>query len=121
MRFPSPFAILALLALAGCQTTGGQTSSSSTGGSGRCDNKDDCDQCTACAKNNPCAVDVDDCNANAACIAIDECLVLCGGNASCRSDCYTNNPAGVADFEVLRRCIYCEECQSDCAGFETCE
>ncbi len=111
--------LIAVLLLAACWQTGGD--SDQDGGVSVCDGKQNCNECLACANANPCAKRASNCTGSAACVAIDECLVICGAAISCQNDCYINNPGGVALYAAWRDCLYCEQCPDDCAGFETCD
>ena len=34
------------------------------------------------------------CQDDAACLGLDECIAICGGNVSCEQDCYDTNAVG---------------------------
>jgi hypothetical protein len=95
--------------------------SGGAGGVATCDGKGNCDQCLACTRQAGCLSVISACNDQSACVAIDQCIALCGANTSCRQECFANNPAGLNLYSAMRTCMFCDECPSDCAGFETCE
>lgn len=85
-----------------------------------CDGKDDCNQCSTCAVQVACALALDACQRNSACVAIDECVTLCGADLACKQGCVDGNPAGINDYLTVTKCIYCDECPADCAGYRSC-
>ena len=96
------------------------TTSGSGGGGSACDDKSDCDQCVSCAKAQLCAAELQACQDDAACLGLDECIAICGGNVSCEQDCYDTNAVGAPLYDALKNCFYCEACPSDCGGRTTC-
>lgn len=90
------------------------------GASSECDGKDDCNACSQCAAQLACAAQLSACFNDASCQAIDQCFSICGVDAECKQQCYVSNPGGVNAYEAATRCLYCNECASDCAGFRSC-
>ena len=88
---------------------------------GECDDKGDCDQCSQCAAQVACAGLISACTNDAACNGLDGCLGLCGADVDCKNDCVANNPGGVAAYDAAQRCVYCQQCADDCAGFRACD
>ena len=73
------------------------------GGAPACDGKNDCGACSAC-------------------VAIDQCVSqLCGTDLMCKQQCVDQNPNGIAAYDAATRCLYCNQCPSDCAGYRKCE
>jgi hypothetical protein len=92
------------------------------GGAPACDGKNDCGACSACASQMLCALELDACNKNSACVAIDQCVSqLCGTDLMCKQQCVDQNPNGIAAYDAATRCLYCNQCPSDCAGYRKCE
>ena len=85
-----------------------------------CEGKSTCDECLSCAQSGPCAQLISNCVESAACAGLDQCLPMCGSSQSCRDQCYAANPGGVAMFVAAERCLYCEQCPVDCAGYRDC-
>ena len=113
-------ALVVYLAI-GC-TTGAADGGGGGGGENPCDDKGSCSECSTCATNGACAAAIDQCvNKNSACAAIDQCASICGTDVGCKEMCVNNNPNGVADYEAATRCLYCDECPKDCAGYRPCE
>ena len=92
------------------------------GGAPACDGKNDCTACSACASQMLCAVELNACHNDSACVAIDECVSqLCGTDLMCKQQCVDQNPGGLAAYDAATRCLYCDQCPSDCAGYRKCE
>ncbi len=100
--------------------SGGGGSGGAGGASSECDGKGDCNACSQCAAQLACAAHLSACFNDASCQAIDQCFSICGVDAECKQQCYVSNPEGVNLYEAATRCLYCNECASDCAGFRSC-
>lgn len=128
----SRYAVVALLFASACTIRpvnnddddggGGQGGSEGGGDSGgggsaaECSTVNDCEQCWACASNGPCEAEIAACQDNHTCVAIDECLVLCGGTpAECWETCRAQNPTGIDDYDRARGCLDCTYCEHACA------
>ena len=85
-----------------------------------CDGKKDCDTCIMCASRSGCAAVQASCLDNSACAGIDQCMSLCGADLGCQQQCYSNNPTGVSAYNAWSDCFYCDQCPSDCRGFQSC-
>lgn len=90
------------------------------GPSSTCDAKGDCDACGQCARQDICAEAITACLQNSSCVAIDECLQLCGADKTCSAQCYADNPNGRAAYDAISTCIYCDACALDCKGYASC-
>lgn len=105
---------------------GGGTGGDSGGGgaagaSSACDGKVVCDDCRSCALAGPCADALAACNQSSACVALDQCLGLCGGlTAECLELCASQNPNGVSLYDALLGCVDCTECLDPCGTAVTC-
>jgi len=110
----------AALCASACSLVPADDSATTDAGAAVCDHKGDCNSCVACANQNPCAAAANRCQQNAACVAVDQCKALCGADTACANDCALNNPAGVADYNGWSSCLFCQQCPSDCAGYQSC-
>jgi hypothetical protein len=100
---------------------GGTGGGGSAGAPGECAGKVVCDDCRACAVAGPCASELAACNQSAACVAIDQCLAVCGGiTADCLELCASQNPAGVSLYDALLGCVDCGACLTPCGTAATC-
>ena len=116
------------LVLAACQIglpsgSTGATGTSGAGGSADptpCDDKKNCEVCKSCSLNVQCAQEAAICKASSSCQGIDQCFTGCSSDAECQNQCYLLGPDGEAAYRALRKCIFCDACPSDCAGFSTC-
>jgi hypothetical protein len=106
------------IALGACYSGAIQPSDNDAGSV--CDGKETCNECLSCARANPCAPQLDSCLNNSACVNLNDCLDLCGGDLGCQQDCYTGNQQGIAAYNALADCLYCDQCPGDCAGFRDC-
>ncbi len=80
-----------------------------------CDNTGNCNNCQQCAVAGNCADDLELCQNNAECVALNTCLGTCSTQA-CVDNCVTAHSSGVADFNSLVLCATCQECPADCNG-----
>ncbi|MBN2802377.1 MAG: hypothetical protein JXR91_04715 [Deltaproteobacteria bacterium] len=83
--------------------------------------------CWGCAINTICRTQVDACNANPECGALDSCINTSCYNSTdseilsdsdfetCRINCEAKYPNGVADLAAYHACIYCDACPTTCA------
>lgn len=130
-----PLALAAVVALPACLVIGPHgTSGDGSGGSGSttsatttststgkgCDAQSSCDACVACATKGACSSEVAACDANSACVGLVQCLDLCGMTADCKAQCAAQNQVGVADYDRLIACVYCDACPNTCAGSASC-
>ena len=122
MRIVTPLlAWLLLLGASGCVTANGTSTKADAGDAGgACDHKSNCQSCLSCALANPCAALYNTCLQDANCQAVDQCIGICGGDLQCQQQCFDGNPSGVAPYNAVRNCLYCDECPSDCAGQYSC-
>jgi hypothetical protein len=116
MRFVS---ILALLSLVGC-TMKPASSDDGSGGASACDGKESCNECLDCARQLACAQIISNCLNSSPCAGVDQCMVICGGDASCQQQCLINNPSGAAAYNAAQSCLYCDQCPDDCSGYFDC-
>ncbi len=99
--------------------------SSSTGGSkGVCDTGADCAKCeqSACAAAF-CMGQIDKCQKNPECVAIQSCLARCKPNdGACFNSCISAHMNGSTDLFNLLNCEICSPgpCYGDCAGASSC-
>ena len=110
----------ALVLVAACGNTGNDGSADGGGGGSVCDGKGSCAECEACAEQGPCAVPKSQCQQSSDCTGLYQCVASCGANLSCQDDCATNIPLGVSLFNAWSTCVFCDQCPSDCAGYQTC-
>jgi hypothetical protein len=88
---------------------------------GECAGKVVCDDCRSCATAGPCASELAACNQNSACVAINQCLALCGGiTTECLELCASQNPDGVSLYDALLGCVDCDACLTPCGTAATC-
>ena len=111
--------ILVLLCAAGC-TVPSESGGDADAGEKPCDGKNSCDECSKCAAQLVCANELTACENNGACQAIDSCVGGCGADLMCKQKCVDDNPAGATDYDTASRCIYCNQCAKDCAGYRVC-
>jgi hypothetical protein len=111
--------VVAVLA-SGC-TMANQDDGTSGDAGNTCDGKNDCGACSECASQVLCAELLSTCVNNAACNGLDVCVTNCGADLDCKQDCVAANPNGAADYEAATRCVYCQECPVDCAGYRVCD
>ncbi len=86
-----------------------------------CDGKNDCTACRACAAKVACAAYLTACQKSSACVGLDQCILLCGADASCIQDCKVANAAGIQLYEASLQCLVCVQCPVDCAGYAVCQ
>ena len=112
------FSIVFVALAGGCTIgPGASTSSGGTGGGGtQCPQSGGCQACTACALNSPCAMLYSACQQSAECSAIDQCFGQCGADATCKQNCYANDPNGASDYMAVIHCVDCQQCPTACAG-----
>jgi hypothetical protein len=128
-----PLAALAAALLAACTIrpkgsdddggggSGGEAGGGGGGAPGECAGKVVCDDCRSCAIAGPCAAALAACNQSSSCIAIDQCLGVCGGvTADCLELCASQNPDGVSVYDALLGCVDCGECLDPCGTAVTC-
>ncbi len=89
------------------------------GGGGTCDGTGDCNACTTCAQNDPCANETNACAANPDCGNLLNCVYTCA-DQQCITDCYATYPAGNPDFTNYDSCVTCTVCYNDCGGMNFC-
>jgi hypothetical protein len=75
----------------------------------------DCDGCLAKAQatGGACKATRDACLADAACKALDQCLLGCGEGTSCQRDCQSKHSAGTAKLQPFIECLS-TTCAQDC-------
>ena len=112
--------LLLFVGLSACMTTN-QTQSKADAGDagGQCDNKDNCQSCLNCALTEPCAELYSACTHDPDCSFVDSCVGNCP-DLDCQESCYLSNPAGTAQYNGVKHCMYCDQCASDCSGAYTC-
>jgi hypothetical protein len=110
------------LSMCGC-SIGPATSHSDAGtdGGSACDDKGSCTDCVNCTEAEICASEMSACGNDASCQGLAGCLNYCGALQSCQTECYLGNPNGVALYNTMMDCVYCDACPSDCSGYRTCE
>lgn len=86
---------------------------------GTCDGTGDCNACTTCAQNDPCANETNACSANPDCVNLLNCVYTCA-DQQCITDCYATYPAGDPDFTNYDSCVTCSACYNDCGGVNFC-
>ena len=111
----------ALVLAIACGNTGNNSSADGGGGASPCDDKDSCNECMTCANQSLCAGQMSQCQQSSACTGLDQCVAICGADVSCKNDCFTNNPSGVALYNAWRICLFCDQCPNDCAGYLSCD
>ncbi len=98
---------------------GGSCEPCQGGGGGTCDGTGDCNACTTCAQNDPCANETNACAANPDCGNLLNCVYTCA-DQQCITDCYATYPAGDPDFTNYDSCVTCSACYNDCGGVNFC-
>jgi len=134
-RHASSSASIAALALSvawllsGCVMPGQQGGAGGAGGrsqSGRgegptdCDARGTCQDCGVCASEGDCAPLLAACQDNPVCVGLDECMLYCQGDTDCDEMCRMQNAAGIEDWDRAASCIYCDVCETSCAGSRFC-
>jgi hypothetical protein len=100
---------------------GGGSGGGAAGAPGECSTKVVCDDCRTCAVAGPCAAELAACNQSSSCVAIDQCLGLCGAiTAECLELCASQNPGGVSLYDALLGCVDCGACLDPCGTAATC-
>jgi hypothetical protein len=75
-----------------------------------------CDSCVINASVDQCAVQFQDCAADAECTEIVACVQQCGVSFDCAQQCAAQHPGGFAAFEPLAACSVCDACPAECDG-----
>lgn len=91
-------------------------------GGGSCqETSPDCRSCRTCAADGPCKAQVDACLEDAICVALDECIALCGISPECEESCRAQNAVGEEAYDAAMTCLYCAACSDLCSGLVLCE
>lgn len=106
----------------GAGGAGGVSSESGGGGAGPtgCDARSTCEGCARCASEGECASLLAACQDNPVCVGLDECMYYCLGDSDCDEMCRMQNAAGIEDWDRAASCIYCDACETACAGSRFC-
>ncbi|AKT37378.1 hypothetical protein [Chondromyces crocatus] len=101
-------------------TTTSMTTTPTTTPTSRCQDGADqectfTDPCASCAITEVCHTQLLACINDAECVALNDCLNECpAGDDGCPDACYLAHPGGVAPYETLLRCVFCEVCPLAC-------
>ena len=97
----------------------GGAASTGGGGANACAGVLGCDGCTQCAKNDPCASEWQNCQADGACVNFANCLSNCGGTIDCWNGCL-GPPSTGALQEAWTTCAVCKTCRNQCGVAVSC-
>jgi len=80
-----------------------------------CSQSIDCIACGECANAGPCLESLNACDANAQCVALNNCFVLdCASDVACYSSfCAPQFPGGTVAYETYLTCLVCT-CDLQC-------
>jgi hypothetical protein len=77
--------------------------------------------CIACTLNGICKAVYDQCANQMDCVQYAQCSGNCPPNdPTCTGSCDMKFPTGSMLYKALVKCVICDNCTNDCAGFGTC-